>query len=507
MRIVLPALALLLFAAPAEATRRHALVIGANVGGPRHEPLRYAEADAARMAAVLRDVGGFAPGDVVLLTRVDARAVRETLIELNARIREDSGPTMLFVYYSGHGDARALHLYGTELELRELRNLVAGSPARSRVLVVDACQSGAITRVKGGTPIPEFDIAFEQGDAEGLAILTSSAASEDAQESDELGASIFTHHLVSALLGAADRDSDGLVTLNEAFSYSAERTLAASSSTRVGPQHPTYRLDLGGHTDLVLSRPASARNMGLLVLPNAGTWIVRDTSPRKAVVAEVVANEPGVRIALRPGRYGLLRRDRKHLLEGDVRVVDRQTTAVDRDKLRRIDYAQAVRKGGTERRHSFALQALRVFRTSILDLGSADGVGAGLRIDYPVLSLEARILHFRSQAENFRLAIETEETAILGLFTHSFDAGAFTFGVGLESGFVFFGQRTHPPLIEQRGGSGFVVGPVTSAEWLPWGPIGIRLELALDTFLVRTEAEGFQTPVALRAGLGLGLSM
>src|SRR5690606_9024857 len=139
MRIVLPALALLLFAAPAEATRRHALVIGANVGGPRHEPLRYAEADAARMAAVLRDVGGFAPGDVVLLTRVDARAVRETLIELNARIREDSGPTMLFVYYSGHGDARALHLYGTELELRELRNLVAGSPARSRVLVVDAC--------------------------------------------------------------------------------------------------------------------------------------------------------------------------------------------------------------------------------------------------------------------------------------------------------------------------------------------------------------------------------
>lgn len=261
MRAFLLALTFVLAATTADAGRRHAIVIGANVGGPSHEPLRYTETDAARVAAVLRDVAGFAPGDVVLLTQADAAAVRLALIELNARIREESGPTMLFVYYSGHGDARSLHLYGTQLDLAELRNLVASSPARTRVLIVDSCQSGAITRVKGGTPAPEFDVVFQRSDAEGLAILTSSSASEDAQESDELGASIFTHHLVSALLGAADRDGDGLVTLGEAFRYSAERTLAVSSSTRVGPQHPTYRFDLGGRDDLVLSRPASARNM------------------------------------------------------------------------------------------------------------------------------------------------------------------------------------------------------------------------------------------------------
>ncbi|HLV60131.1 MAG TPA: caspase family protein, partial [Fredinandcohnia sp.] len=320
MRALVGALALMLLAAPAEAARRHAVVIGANVGGPHHEPLRYAETDAARMAAVLRDVGGFAPGDVVLLTRTDASSVRQALIELNARIREEPGPSLIFVYYSGHGDARAIHLYGTQLDLTELKNLVAGSPARSRVLVVDACQSGAITRVKGGTPVPEFDIAFERGTAEGLAILTSSSASEDAQESDELGASIFTHHLVSALLGAADRDGNGLITLGEAFAYSSERTLAVSSSTRVGPQHPTYRFDLGGRDDIVLSRPISARNMGLLVLPDDGVWVVRDALPRGGVVAEVVADAPGARLALRPGRYAILRRGKDHLLEGEVEV-------------------------------------------------------------------------------------------------------------------------------------------------------------------------------------------
>lgn len=351
MRVLLPALALLLAATPAEATHRHAIVIGANVGGPSHEPLLYAETDAARMAAVLRDVGGFAPGDVVLLTRTDAAAVRQALIELNARIREQPGPSMIFVYYSGHGDARSLHLYGTQLDLAEFKNLVSGSPARSRVLVVDACESGAITRVKGGTPVPEFDIVFERGTAEGLAILTSSAASEDSQESDELGASIFTHHLVSALLGAGDRDGDGLVTLGEAFSYSAERTLAVSSSTRVGPQHPTYRFDLGGRDDLVLSRLTSARNMGLLALPESGTWVVRDAGPRGAVVAEVVADAPGARVALRPGRYAILRRGRDHLLEGEVEVANGRTTALSASKLRRIDYAQAVRKGGEEALH------------------------------------------------------------------------------------------------------------------------------------------------------------
>lgn len=165
MRAFLLALTFVLAATPADAGRRHAIVIGANVGGPSHEPLRYAETDAARVAAVLRNVAGFAPGDVVLLTQADAAAVRLALIELNARIREESGPTMLFVYYSGHGDARSLHLYGTQLDLAELRNLVASSPARTRVLIVDSCQSGAITRVKGGTPAPEFDVvqlAFDE---------------------------------------------------------------------------------------------------------------------------------------------------------------------------------------------------------------------------------------------------------------------------------------------------------------------------------------------------------
>lgn len=506
MRALLLGLALLLAAGPAEAARRHAVVIGANVGGPSHEPLRYAETDAARMAAVLRDVGGFAPGDVVLLTRTDAAAVRQALIELNARIREQAGPSMIFVYYSGHGDARSLHLYGTQLDLGELKNLVSGSPARSRVLVVDSCQSGAITRVKGGTPVPEFDIVFERGTAEGLAILTSSSASEDSQESDELGASIFTHHLVSALLGAGDRDGDGLITLGEAFSYSAERTLAVSSATRVGPQHPTYRFDLGGRDDLVLSRPTAARNMGLLALPDDGIWVVRDAGPRGSVVAEVVADAPGVRIALRPGRYALLRRSRDHLLEGEVDVENGQTVAVSASRLRRIDYAQAVRKGGTERKLSLALQALGGVRSPILDLGHAGGGGVGLRFDFPILSVEGRFHFLGSRQENDRLQIDTDEFSLTALVTHSFDWGAFTVGGGVEGGGLRIEQSFHPRYGTPRTSYGVLVGPVAFVEWVLGGGFGLRVEGALDTYLLKGE-EGMKTPLAPRVMAGLGVSL
>ena len=61
--------------------------------------------------------------------------------------------------------------------------------------------------------------------------LAATAASEDAQESDELRGSFFTHYLVSGLLGAADEDGDGAVTLAEAYDHAYAATLRATSRT------------------------------------------------------------------------------------------------------------------------------------------------------------------------------------------------------------------------------------------------------------------------------------
>src|SRR5690606_8366544 len=150
-----------LLSAPARAdVQRFAVIIGNNQGQGSDVPLRYAESDAGKVAKVLRDLGGFRPVDIVLLRGENANEVRSSLISVNDRIRAAQAlpntETLLFVYYSGHADAKALRLGASRLEFRQLAQLVRGSPAKFRLLVVDACRSGALTRVKGGTIAAPF---------------------------------------------------------------------------------------------------------------------------------------------------------------------------------------------------------------------------------------------------------------------------------------------------------------------------------------------------------------
>lgn len=318
-----------LTALAARAETRWAVIVGANRGGPSLPILRFAERDAERITSVLQTMGGFDPSRVVVLRQPSAATLTAELDAISRRIAAaGASDAVLVFYYSGHADARALLLDSTPLELGALRAQVESSPAAVRVMILDACRSGALTRVKGGTPGPSFAIRVDDDLASrGLAILTSSAAGENAQESDELGASYFTHHLSSALIGAADADLNGQVTLAEAFNYAAVQTLAATSSTLEGPQHPTYRLDLAGRRELALTRPGQARGaFATVTLDTAGSWLfTRDTRPvgigvayapaTFTVAAEAVADTPGRQLALESGYYRAVLRTGEAIFE------------------------------------------------------------------------------------------------------------------------------------------------------------------------------------------------
>ena len=49
--------------------------------------------------------------------------------------------------------------------------------------------------------------------------MTASSANEVSVEDDVLQHGIFTYHLIQGLRGSADYDSDGLVTVDEAYRY------------------------------------------------------------------------------------------------------------------------------------------------------------------------------------------------------------------------------------------------------------------------------------------------
>jgi hypothetical protein len=326
--------------------RLYAVVAGANRGAAEDGPLRYARDDATRVAETLVEVGGVGRDDLVTLHEPTAEGLRGALIGMNDRIRREApGRGALVVYYSGHADAEALHLGSGRLPSTELEGLVRGSSASFRVLVVDACRSGALTAVKGASPAPSFEVGPAGLASEGFVVLTAAAAGEDAQESDRLRSSFFTHHFLSGLRGAADDDGDRNVTLDEVYGYVFRETVRSSSATLAGTQHPTFRYDLRGRGDVVLARLGGA-DTAWLELPTGTSWLVFDGAGR--VMGELGRDGARRTLALPPGRYAVRGRQPASLLDGTVQVVAGRTTRVAEASLTRSEYARLVRKGGDD---------------------------------------------------------------------------------------------------------------------------------------------------------------
>ncbi len=381
---------ILLATLPAWASlQQFAVFIGNNRGDAGETPLRYAESDATRLRDALTEVGRFPPENTVLLLGQNSQEVQRVLISVNDRVRagvsEPATRVVLFVFYSGHADASSLHLSGTHLELSTLEQLVRSSAAGFRVLIVDACRSGVLTRVKGGRSAPPFPITVSAHlPGQGVVFLTSSSANEDAQESDALRGSFFTHYFRTGLLGPADRDASGEVTLDEAYRYAYENTLRASSRSWAGLQHPTYRYELRGQGGIVLAYlRATQGGRGVLRFPEGRTYLVFEGTEQGGVAGEVpVFARPRV-LSLRAGGYFVRGRTAGSLLEGQVRVTAGMTLEVADSMLSRVEYAQLVRKGAEEQHLVHGPQLAYLFRTA---LPNQQGLCHGAALAYPIVS-------------------------------------------------------------------------------------------------------------------------
>ena len=351
------ALCVLLAALPAQAAeRRFALIIGDAQGGAGTRPLRYAERDARRIYGILTRLGGVREEDARLLMGASARDVRSALVELSTQLTQSHArgdETVLFVYYSGHAKDGELRLGETRMPLSDLREALHDAPADVRIGLLDSCQSGAITRSKGARPAPAFDVSGAQAAStrpRGLVLIASSSADEESQESEEIGASFFTHYLASGLLGDADASGDGKVTLAEAYAYAYARTVGGTAESRAGAQHPVYLYDLGGAGDVVLTTLSPTR--GALVFPAAaeGLYVVLDGS-RKAVAEVAKPRGEERRLALAPGKYTVKKREADSLLVGEVQLADFNVEVGDA-QLKRRPLSEDPAKGASGPRFS-----------------------------------------------------------------------------------------------------------------------------------------------------------
>jgi hypothetical protein len=428
-----------LLTAPASAAvRRYAVVIGANLGAPEDPALRYAERDARRVAAVLTRFGRVDRRDLVLLTAPDAEAVRQALTRLNRRIeneRSAGDETVLLMYYSGHADGAGLHLGGTRLRFRNIYSLLDASPADIRVLLLDACQSGQATRVKGARPDLAFAIEPETGiQGEGLAVITSSAVGEDAQESDELQGSFFTTYLLTGLMGAADISRDGLVTLNEAYRYARAETLRATSLAPL-VQHPSYLVRLRGRDDLVLTVLShQLRDAGRLRLRTPGAYLVLEGNKSGAVAAELQVIEP-VELVLPAGRYLLRRRERLAAYETHFEIREGVVTAPLLRAMRRVSYQSLARKGNRPAPASWAMSTAGGVHGGIAPgLGRHWFTAAGIALRHPAVGLELRGAYSRGGGGNDSLEMRQQIFSLDLAALHGSSFGRLGLAGGLRAG-------------------------------------------------------------------------
>lgn len=495
---------------------RYALVVGAHAGASGEGALAYAGRDARRVSDLLVESGGFLPDNVVTLVDPDASRMRDAFARLNARLRADRQPgrtSVLLVYYSGHADQRALHLGDTALPWDELVNSVQASSAELRLLIVDACRAGFATRVKGLRPEDALGppIVSEPA-AEGMAILASATQGEDAQESDAIGASFFTHHLLAGLRGAADANDDAQVSLEEAYRYARDQTVASTATTASGVQHPTYRWDFKGRANIILTSLGATASQGRVVLPGEGRFLFHEGRPDGPLAAEVASRAAGTRVLLPPGRYVVRWRRPERYLEGPVAVAAGKDTTLDPKALQVFEYARLVRKGGPADTAAQALVTLGFGSPTLDGFGPALAVGLGLGLDFEAVGLDLALTYARAASDAGGLAAVDHELALMAGVRKSFDLGALTLGLGVRVGLLAHVEDYPPSALHDEPARARVMPALevpVRAELVVSGPWSLVLEAGAraSTLAVRTSFDHVEDRAWVGGFLRLGLGL
>src|SRR5262249_30933265 len=256
-----------------------------------------------------------------------------------------------------------------------LRSRLDALRADLQIAILDSCASGAMTRAKGGTARPPF-LLDASSSLKGHAFLTSSAADEVAQESDRIGGSFFTHYLLSAMRGAADVSRSGRVTLNDAYGFAFQETLARTQRAQGGAQHPSYEIQLQGAGDLVLTDLRSTSAGLVLSKDIVGRIYVRDEEDHLVVELHKTRGHE-IELGLARGPYRVIVEEGHSVSETQAVLEDGRRAFLDPAALHQIPREFALARGDLPDEPSVP----RVFRSvpAVFSIwpGAAVGVGSG----------------------------------------------------------------------------------------------------------------------------------
>ena len=223
--------------------KKVALLIGVSQYQPGLNPLPAAVKDVEALREVLINpkMGDFADADVQVLKNPQVQEMREAIEKLfSDRHKED----LLLFYFSGHGikDEKGKLYFATRYTTKNngrlqkysavaasyLHEHINDSRSQRQIIILDCCFSGAIA--KGMTVKDDGTVNVkEQLGGEGRAILTSSSSTQYSFEQENSELSIYTRYLVEGInTGAADKDGDGYISIDELHDYANSKVQEAS---------------------------------------------------------------------------------------------------------------------------------------------------------------------------------------------------------------------------------------------------------------------------------------
>jgi uncharacterized caspase-like protein len=211
-------------------TKKVALLVGVSEYADL-PPLPAAPNDVEAMKRVLQDpkLGGF--DQVKQLINPDSVTMQVAIAEIFAERKKTD---LLLLFFAGHGitdDNGKLYL-ATHITTRNafratavpatfIHDVMSESPSKRQVVILDCCYSGAFAEGWRSRNVGAVDIRKQLG-GEGRAVLTSSTATQISYEQE--GAGIYTRYLVEGIeTGAADRDRDGMISIDELHEYAREK--------------------------------------------------------------------------------------------------------------------------------------------------------------------------------------------------------------------------------------------------------------------------------------------
>ncbi|MDY3741455.1 MAG: caspase family protein [Prevotella sp.] len=157
-------------------------------------------------------------------TLLGSQATRENILSsLRSCFAKAGADDIVVFFFSGHGDKGGLCAYDTKgrstlVTYAEVQKAIGSCEAANKQLFIDACYSGGLRDGKK-TARPATTARPPLSDTQGIMLFLSSRTGETSQENRWADNGFFTQYLIKGLKGAADTDSDRIITAKEIFTY------------------------------------------------------------------------------------------------------------------------------------------------------------------------------------------------------------------------------------------------------------------------------------------------